>query len=684
MKKYAIFLFLCVIIEIFVFNFNSLETITCRETLYSVEDYIVTNVEIDETVLHVMDNEASIEINNINKEIKSIYVDVLSTELTKNNEFSFELFYKDKTTSNYMEHSEMNRRLHSVYTLNERSKFIPCNFIGESEGVKLVFKDMAEEDLPLIKNIIINKPIPFNYINSLLRVLILFLFLYLVDKIKQTNNRLLLERREKTILNCVSLFFGIIIIFVFLLSNIFFYGDLSFTTYYTKSFIDALLQGNISLLEEPPIELLNMKDPYDFSARQNLGIDCYWDTVYFNGKYYQYFGILPALLIFLPFKMITGLTLSCSFVCVIFNILLCIQLCNLYYFVVKKWFKDVPFSLSIFGFILLLFGSKILWITARAQIYEMILSVAMFFAVSGLNYCLKSNLFDKNLNLNSVNYKYLGLGCSCLALSVACRPTELLISLIILPSLVKLLISWIKDIKITKKMSWKFVVSVILPYFIVGLSLMIYNYVRFGSVFEFGTSYQLTVTNNGMMGFSLKRCFMGLWSMLFSIPIFNFDFPFIHQDLNALPYYQGKFFNVNIGGSLIATTIIPIILFLLPCLYKDMKKNKMDMWKFIKSCLFVGVLMLAFASGKMGNSGRYLMDCSWLIILVSICVLFYIYQKINTNEIMQKIFINSILGITILSVFINFMLALSGENDLMYILNKGMFYNLKYFFSFWM
>lgn len=49
-----------------------------------------------------------------------------------------------------------------------------------------------------------------------------------------------------------------------------------------------------------------MDNPYDTKRRKNLKVPSEWDTAYFEGKYYVYFGIAPVLFFYLPYYLITG------------------------------------------------------------------------------------------------------------------------------------------------------------------------------------------------------------------------------------------------------------------------------------------------------------------------------------------------------------------------------------------
>lgn len=74
---------------------------------------------------------------------------------------------------------------------------------------------------------------------------------------------------------------------------------------------EAILNGHISIDngDVDPL-LLQMDNPYDPQARVDLGVDYRWDTAYYHGHYYMYFGVVPVFLLFLPFRLITGMSLT--------------------------------------------------------------------------------------------------------------------------------------------------------------------------------------------------------------------------------------------------------------------------------------------------------------------------------------------------------------------------------------
>ncbi len=73
---------------------------------------------------------------------------------------------------------------------------------------------------------------------------------------------------------------------------------------------EALREGSVALLEEPAEAFLTMTNPYDLDYRRDVLIrnnaTYLWDTAYFEGKYYVYFGVVPVLLFHFPYHVLTG------------------------------------------------------------------------------------------------------------------------------------------------------------------------------------------------------------------------------------------------------------------------------------------------------------------------------------------------------------------------------------------
>ena len=73
---------------------------------------------------------------------------------------------------------------------------------------------------------------------------------------------------------------------------------------------DALLQGHLYIDDgdiDPALEA--MENPYDTEERKKLGVRYHWDEAYYNHHYYMYFGVVPTIILFIPFKLLTGTAL---------------------------------------------------------------------------------------------------------------------------------------------------------------------------------------------------------------------------------------------------------------------------------------------------------------------------------------------------------------------------------------
>ena len=90
-----------------------------------------------------------------------------------------------------------------------------------------------------------------------------------------------------------------------------------------------------------------------------------------------------------------------------------------------------------------------------------------------------------------------------LAATVASRPNLALYFLIVLPLLVGVLVKRPNGLRSTLCD----VAAFASPLVVCGGLLMVYNYARFGSVFDFGSTYQITVTDTSQYGFSLGKLF---------------------------------------------------------------------------------------------------------------------------------------------------------------------------------
>lgn len=248
----------------------------------------------------------------------------------------------------------------------------------------------------------------------------------------------------------------------------------------------AFLDGHLYLEDEPDPKLEELENPYDFYQRQDANIWYCWDHSYYKGHYYMYFGVVPVLLLFLPFRALFGVDLLAYHATQIFTVFFIIGLFALFYRLAKYFFGDL--SLSAYLLLSAAVSYMSLWyIIGAPALYCTAISSAMCMAVWSLFF-----FFGAVWGSCSLNKATLLAYCGAIfgALGFGCRPTIALSNLIVIP----LLVVFIKKRGFNKGILLRLLIAAA-PYLLIGAGLMIYNALRFENPFEFGASYQLTAVD---------------------------------------------------------------------------------------------------------------------------------------------------------------------------------------------
>ena len=299
---------------------------------------------------------------------------------------------------------------------------------------------------------------------------------------------------------------------------------------------DALLQGRLYIDNndiDPALEA--MENPYDADERERLDIKYHWDEAYYNHHYYMYFGIVPTIILFIPFKLITGQALLSYQATQFFASLIIIALFYLFYVLCKNFFPKFPFSMYLLlssVFSILSVGYSI---SAPALYCTAIVSAVCLMLWSII--CFLQGAWFENDDTRSTIY--LTAGAFLGALAFGCRPPVALANIIIAAVVYQLF----KSSHFSVRSKIKKIVCLFLPYVVVGTLLMLYNYARFDNVFEFGQSYQLTLADQHDYGsfiqrFNVKQILISSFLNFYAKNDFRETFPFI--------WFNGVFVNFPI------------------------------------------------------------------------------------------------------------------------------------------
>ncbi len=268
----------------------------------------------------------------------------------------------------------------------------------------------------------------------------------------------------------------------------------SFTNQY-ELLAESMLEGHLYIdYKDIDPRLLEMKNPYDYEAREAAEISYHWDHAFYKGHYYMYFGVVPVILIFLPYRMVTGMSLTTYHATQIFTILYLCGVFALFYFLAKRFFQKI--SVGMYLMLSVAFSLVSLWYSVSAPaLYCTAISAGICMEVWSLFFFLKAVYGCGNTENEWKSIGYAFAGSLLGALAFGCRPPIALANLLVLP----LLAAYLRERKISQKLIGQLVLAA-LPYVIVGILLMLYNDMRFDSPFEFGQSYQLTIVDQSNYG----------------------------------------------------------------------------------------------------------------------------------------------------------------------------------------
>jgi hypothetical protein len=256
------------------------------------------------------------------------------------------------------------------------------------------------------------------------------------------------------------------------------------TAYYDK-LATAFSHGSLSLEEQPDPALLALEDPFDRSAWQGINVPT--DYSIYDGKFYLYFGPVPAA--FLTIAKFMGLGTkgdqypAFGFICGIFVVqaLLLLWIWKRYFLHLPTWL--LPLAIFFVGLI-----SPFPWILTRARFFEAASTGGQFFFLLGLYLLLIAQMEEK-----PAKWKLLFAGTAW-ALAIGSKPTAILPMGITVLMFLFLEQKYFSQHRQLSRSLYPFLVALV-PFVIIMGILGWYNWARFDSVLETGFRYQLAGPN---------------------------------------------------------------------------------------------------------------------------------------------------------------------------------------------
>ncbi len=630
----------------------------------------------------------TIEILEINEKITNIHIDLNesnSSVITTN------ILLTDEANKFYYSTPERD-----VYLNVEKSHYININTSGNTKKLGLIFESNSET--VNIDSISINCERPFEF--SSLRFFIVVGILCLVYLFKPSSilykKKITESEYSKNTLITVALCLQCAIIVILGTINPTFMGiasenynsykwdgqgiDFVEIDYNAHNQYDelaqAFLEGKAYIdNEDVPESLKAMANPYDTvarSAQSELTGDSYrWDVAYFDGHYYVYFGIVPLLLMYLPFRAIFDAPFPSAVGIMIFALIFSIGVFKLLDLICKKKFKNISVGTYLLTVLTFINCCGMTFLAKRPDFYSVPIMTSMAFVIWGIYLWFKG--------LDTTNKRYLNFfsGSLCMALSVGCRPQSVLICVVALPLFLGY---FFKDKFILKKQGIKELVTLAIPFIVVASGIMYYNYIRFGSPFDFGSAYNLTTNDVTKRGFSFGRIGLGLFTYLFQVPSFTADFPFI-KSVEIESNYIGKTISEYCFGGLITSLPLLWFSFALPKVKNILKEKKL--FALTVTLFLIGIALVIADTQAGGLLQRYYSDFGYIFFLGAIFVIYSLCEKAHLENHGKSL--NFLLFISaFLSIFYSFSLAFSVADVTIDTQNPTLFGTLRHLVEFWL
>lgn len=389
---------------------------------------------------------------------------------------------------------------------------------------------------------------------------------------------------------------------------------------------NSLINGHFYLDLPVPEELLALDNPYDFSSRYAIGseaVPIFWDFAFYEGKYYCYFGVVPAVLLFVPFQLITGHMLSSSLATAFLGPVVAFASVSLVRNIASCYFPKTS-TLAVATCCILFFaGCNVIYGATLPRFYSVAILSAMAFTFWGISLCLSAK--KASSASGRISTPRIALGCSFLAASIGCRP-QFALSLFLV-----FVIFW-NEIRhqrlLFSKKGLKPTIVTCFSVLAVLTLLLAYNVARFGSPLNMGSHYNLT-------GFDMQSYNQDLGCTLHLLYQYTLEPPNLSR---SFPFFESNPFVDKYGWSphepmyggylwfcpfLLAPALAPIAL-------KRIQKTQGAL-PLITICLFFATAILLIDTRNAGISQRYICDFGWYVSLASIAILMSIMQDAKRN-----------------------------------------------------
>lgn len=256
---------------------------------------------------------------------------------------------------------------------------------------------------------------------------------------------------------------------------------------YYGALTDSFLSGQLNLKGQFDPRLLNAANPYV----QRLDVSRPHDVSFYKGKFYLYFGAAPVVLVYLPWRVVTGTWLADRAGTIVFCFLGVVLVAGLLRNIRNRYLKDCGDLWLLLGIAVLGWGSPIFYLVQDVSFYVVPVSCAFFCMM------LAAASTERALAATAPRTRCAWIATASLAygLSIGSRP-NFIFGLPVFIVACLYLAGRSTDGRAGSRL--KLIASAALPVAFVGVMIAAYNFLRFDSPFEFGARYALMGAGSDM------------------------------------------------------------------------------------------------------------------------------------------------------------------------------------------
>jgi tetratricopeptide (TPR) repeat protein len=312
------------------------------------------------------------------------------------------------------------------------------------------------------------------------------------------------------------------------------------------------MKGQLSLDLTPPAALALLPDPYDPRANAPFQGQAYspgrfHDLSYFRGKFYLYFSVVPAVVLFLPFHLLTGGWLSHQQACFLFASAAFLAGAGLVDSIRRRAFPSAGPAAAFLATLCVGLVPLVPIVLQRPDVWEVPITAAYAFWMLSL-------LLLWTYLRHPGQAWLAALGASTtVGLALGCRPDSFLGAAILLWPLGHALgIGRGRE----GPRRWARAAALLLPPAVIGCSLLAYNAARYGHILDFGQNYQLAGDVERIRHFRTSFFWYNFRLYFLAYPGWQGVFPFV-RDLVVPPAPAGY---VVVEAPVGVLTLLPITL----------------------------------------------------------------------------------------------------------------------------